>query len=164
MNSNEYLPIINGAIITDLVAIILILFKFVKTKSLIKWYRKFHILAFMADILSITLGMIIAKNIYYKIFDKYLLLYFIILVVLVQLTHDSLFGLFVYKFPKNKSQIIDIFKDYSDELSYSILFYDSSMMVLTVLISSFLVTQSFNTNMTIFLFCLYLLPYLLLSI
>ena len=164
MNSNEYLPIINGAIITDFVAIILILSKFVKTKSLIKWYRQFHILAFMADILSIALGVIIAKNIYYKIFDKYLLLYFIILVVLVQLTHDSLFGLFVYKFPKNKSQIIDIFKDYADELSFRILFYDASMMVLTVFISSFLVTQSFNTNMTIFLFCLYLLPYLLLSI
>lgn len=164
MNSNEYVSIINGAILTDLIVIILILSNYITNKSVIKWYRKFNMLAFMLDVLSIALGIIIAKNIYYKIFDKYLFIYFLILVILIQLTHDSLFGMLIYNFPKDKNQIIDVFKEYSDELSYSILFYDALMMILAVLISSFLVTKSFDTNIKLFLFCLYLSPYLLFSV
>jgi len=164
MNSNEYLSIINGAILTDLIVIILILSNYVKSKSVIKWYRKFNMLAFMLDVLSIALVVIIAKNIYHKIFDKYLFIYFLILVILIQLTHDSLFGMLIYNFPKDKNQIIDVFKEYTNELSYSILFIDALMMTSTVLISSFLVTKSFDTNIKLFLFCLYLSPYLLFSI
>ena len=40
-NINNYLPILNGAIITDLGVILLVILGYIKSKTLREWYNKY---------------------------------------------------------------------------------------------------------------------------
>jgi uncharacterized protein YacL len=91
-NIKDYLPILNGAIITDLVIIFMLEQKYIKSSTLKEWYNKFHLGAFIADVLSIVIGVLIARFIYTTLNLNWKLWLFIILVILVQLTHDLLFA------------------------------------------------------------------------
>jgi hypothetical protein len=66
--------------------------------------------------------------------------------------------------PRNKSSILDIFKDYGKEVGFTILFVDSLMMISTIIIGSFLATLNLNSIIVILIISLYILPYLLYSI
>jgi len=164
-NINNYLPILNGAILTEIIGLLLCLFKIIDNTHLNEWYRKFNITAVIADILILVIGIILARFFYYKIFTRYSLLNFIILAVIIQTIHDILFGIFIYYFPKNKSQIIDLFKKYSFGNNFKNVFIilpcDATMIVATILFASLLNKYTLNTNIILMIFSLYLFPYLL---
>ena len=82
----NYISLLNAAFITDLLVILLVLFGYIQSKTLKEWYRKFGLAAFLSDTLILVIGYLIAQFIYPFIFKKYNLLYFLGLVVLVQLT------------------------------------------------------------------------------
>jgi len=163
-NIHDYLPIVNGAIITDLVVILRVVLGQIKSKSLTSWYKKYGIAGVLADVLSITIGVIITRFIYPFIFTKYSLITFIGLAVIVQLIHDLLFAQLFYSIPRGKSEILDTFKDYATEFGPVILLADAAMIISTILIGSFLSTQSINTNIIVLLVILYLVPYFIYSI
>ena len=97
----------------------------------------------------------------HSLFSKYSLLSFLFVTVIVQITHDLLFAQFFMSVPRGRSAILDTFKDYAKESGFSVLFNDALMMICTVLIASVLAGFSLNTNILIFLFSLYLVPYFL---
>jgi hypothetical protein len=163
-NTKDYLPIITSALIVDLFVIILAVFNIIKIKSLNTWYKKFSLSAVLADVLSIVIGIIIARYLYPFIFKEYSLLKFLFLTVIVQLTHDLLFALFFNSIPRDKSSILDIFKDYVLEVGIKILLVDALMMISTIIIASYLSKYSQNGLIIIFIIMLYITPYLLYSI
>jgi len=163
-NIQDYIPIINGAIITDLIVIFLVIQKQIKSISLREWYNKYGLSGVLADVLSIVIGVLITRFIYPFIFNKFHLFLFICLAVFIQCIHDLLFAKLFYTIPKGKSQILDTFKRYADENGWQILLADALMMISTILLASLLSSFGQNSNLVMLIVVLYLIPYFLYSI
>jgi uncharacterized protein YacL len=160
----DFLPILNGAIITDLVVIFRLISGQIKSKTLKQWYNDYGLSGIIADVLSLVIGIIITIFLYKYLFSKFNIFLFAFLAVIVQLTHDLLFATLFYFIPRGKSRILDTFKDYGNEHGYVILIADALMILSTLFISSLLVSLSEKTNVIMFIVLLYLIPYFLYSI
>ena len=160
-NINDYLPLFNSVLITDLFVILLLNTSVIKSQVLRKWYSQYNLSAVIADVLIILIGLIITRAIYYYVFDSFSILKFVILAVIVQIIHDILFYIIFSNIPRGVNKMLDTFKDYANEVSYKAILADSSMMIMSCLIASYLVNKSTNTNIIVLISFLYLLPYLL---
>ena len=160
-NINDYLPLFNAVLITDLFVILLLNIKIIKSQVLRQWYLQYNLSAVIADVLIILIGLIITRAIYYYIFETFSLLKFIILAVAVQITHDILFYIFFSNIPRGVNKMIDTFKDYANDVSYKAILADSGMMIMSCLIASYLVNKNTNINIIVLISFVYLLPYLL---
>ena len=163
-NTTDYLPILNAAIIVDLIVIMMLKIGYIKSKVLQTWYNKFHLGAFMADVLSLMIGVIITRFIYTYFGLKWSIILFLCIAVLVQLCHDLLFAKLFYAIPRGINVVLDVFKDYANELGGKILVADAQMIIGTVLLASLLANKKFNTNIIIFIVISYIVPYLLFSV
>jgi hypothetical protein len=160
----DYLPLINGAITTDLIVILRVILGQIRSKTLHEWYKKYGLAGVLADVLSITIGVIIVQLIYPLIFSNFNIFIFATLAVIVQVIHDLLFAYFFNWVPRGQSEILDTFKDYAKELGPVILLADAAMMVSTVFITSLLSSFNEKINTIILIINLYLVPYFLYSI
>jgi hypothetical protein len=160
-NVNDYLPLLNSVLITDLFVILLSNIGFIQSKVLKKWYAQYNLSAVIADVFIIVLVLILTRFLYYYIFETFSLLKFIGLAVILQVIHDISFYLFVISVPRGVNRMLDTFKDYGAEASYKAIIADSCMMIMSCLLATYLVNQSTNTNMIVLIFFTYLLPYLL---
>jgi len=150
-NTNDYLPLLNGILITDLFVIMCLNMKLIKSVVLKEWYGKYNLSAVIAD----------KRAIYNYVFDTFSIIKFISLAVLVQVIHDVLFYLFFKNVPRGMNMMLDTFKDYANEMSYKAVLADSGMMILASLIASFLAGKTLNTNIIVLVVFVYLLPYFL---
>jgi len=160
-NNTNYLPLLNGVLITDLIVILLLNTRTLRSKVLNQWYLKYNLSAVMSDVFIILLAFIVTRYIYYYVFESYSLFKFIILAVAVQICHDILFYILFSNIPRGVNQMMDTFKDYANELSYKAILGDSTMMIVSAFISAYLYKQNKNTNIIVLILCLYVLPYLL---
>ena len=160
-NTNDYLPLFNSVLITDLFVILLLNIGIIKSQVLRKWYSQYNLSAVIADVLIILIGLIITRAIYYYVFDSFSIIKFIILAVIVQITHDILFYVFFSNIPKGVNKMLDTFKDYANDVSYKAILADSGMMIMASLIASYLVNKNTNTNIIVLISFVYILPYLL---
>ena len=160
-NVNDYLPLFNAVLITDLFVIFLLNIRFIKSQVLRQWYSQYNLSAVIADVLIILIVLIITRAIYYYIFDSFSIIKFIILAVTLQITHDILFYVFFRNIPRGVNKMLDTFKDYANEVSYKAILSDSGMMIMSCLIASYLVNTNTNTNIIVLISSLYFLPYLL---
>jgi len=160
-NVSDYLPLLNSVLITDLFVILLSNMGIIQSKVLKKWYATYNLSAVVADVLVILLVLILARAIYYYLFDTFSLLKFILLAVALQIIHDISFYLFIKSVPRGVNHMIDTFKDYANEVSYKAIVADSGMMIMACLIASYLVNKNTNTNTIVLITFTYLLPYLL---
>jgi hypothetical protein len=160
-NINDYLPLLNAVLITDLFVILLLNTKIIVSKVLREWYSQYNLSAVISDVLIILIGLIITRAIYYYIFKSFSILNFIILAVIVQVIHDTLFYIVFSNVPRGFNKMLDTFKDYAKEVSYRAILADSGMMIMSCLIAYYLVNINTNTNIIILIVLLYLLPYFL---
>ena len=160
-NTNDYLPLFNSVLITDLLVLGLLRTNVIKSEVLNKWYSKYNLSAVMADVLIILIVLILARFVYSCIFDTYSLPKFIMVAVGLQVVHDLLFYALFSNVPRGANQMLDTFKDYANEMSYKAVIADSGMMIMACLIASYLVGRNINTNIIVLVSFLYLLPYLL---
>ena len=160
-NINDYLPLLNAVLLTDLFVILLLNIGVISSKVLQKWYSQYNLSAVIADVLIILIVLIITRAIYYKIFNDFSILNFIILAVILQITHDILFYIFFSNIPRGVNKMLDTFKDYANEMSYKAIIADSGMMIMSSLIAFYFVNQNINTNIIVLVSSLYVLPYLL---
>ena len=160
-NINDYLPLLNAVLITDLFVILLLNIRIIKSQVLRQWYLQYNLSAVIADVLIILIGLIITRAIYYYVFESFSILKFIILAVAVQVTHDVLFYIFFSNIPRGINKMLDTFKDYANDVSYKAILADSGMMIMSCLIASYLVNKNTNINIIVLISFLYLLPYLL---
>ena len=160
-NINDYLPLFNAVLITDLFVILLLNTNVFKSRVLNNWYSQYNLSAVIADVLIILIVLIITRAIYYYIFNNFSLLKFIIIAIIVQIIHDILFYIFFNNIPRGVNKMLDTFKDYAIEVSYKAILADSGMIIMSCLIGSYLVNKNTNTNIVVLISSLYLLPYLL---
>ena len=158
-NVNDYLPLFIAALITDMIGIYLLNTNHIKSNVLQLWYKKYNLSAVIADVLSIFIGIIITRYLYFKIFSEFKIEKFILLAIIVQLTHDTLFYLFFSNVPKGYNQMLDTFKDYAVEVKLNALRADALMMISTIIIGSLLANNNLNFNIIILSILMYLLPY-----
>ena len=163
-NTNDYLPLFNAVLITDLFVIFLLNVKIIKSNVLRKWYYQYNLSAVIADVLILVIGIIITQFIYPYLFSSYSLGLFIIIAVIVQICHDLSFAYLFNMVPRGKSRILDTFKDYAKEKGLNILLADALMIISTVLIATYLSTLSTNSNIITLILDVYCIPYLLYSI
>jgi len=154
------LSLLNAALLTDLI-VILLSFSILETPALTLWYKEFGIGAVISDVLILVIGVLITHFIYPYLFSSYNLIYFIYLALLVQLTHDLLFGFFVNRYQGN-SPIFRVFKQYVKEIGARILLVDAVMIVSTVLLQKIFSMSSHNHVWTVVL--VYIVPYLVFSV
>jgi hypothetical protein len=162
-NIKDYLPLLNAVIITDLLFIVFLTFGLINSKVLKLWYDKYTILAVIADVLIIMIGILITNKVYYYIFKDFSLIKFIILAVILQIIHDILFYILITIIPRGKNKMIDTFKDYAKEVSFFAIIGDSLMIISACLIFYYLLNLDINTNIIILIVSLYIMPYLLYS-
>jgi uncharacterized protein YacL len=161
-NTTQYLSILNGALITDLLFMFFLIFGVFHTKVLEQWYAKYTIAAAMEDTLILVIGVVIARFLYQPIFgSSFSIVKFTLLAVCIQVIHDLLFYVFFSLIPKGSNQMMDTFKAYGKEVSFYAIVADSCMMASTCLLSSLLASWSTNSNIVLLIFVLYLFPYTL---
>lgn len=99
------------------------------------WYDKFGLLAYIMDVSSMVIGFVLAQFVSTLIGGSPNLLFFLIVVVAVQLTHDILFAVAVVPFiPEGENDIMDLMKSYTTmKGSWGVLVVDAIYMILTAL-------------------------------
>lgn len=159
---SDYLPIFTAALIDDLVVIFGTFNGFINSSTLKMWYKKYHIMALIADVLISVIGITLARFFYYYIFSTFNLAYFTELAVVIQIFHDLLFYAIFQNTPVGHNAMLDFFKSYAREVGVNAILGDSTMIIATCIIASAL-SKSLSTNMQICLliFVSYLVPYFL---
>ena len=163
-NWNDYLPILNAVIITDIIIILLMLFNIIKSETLRDWYKKLNLSAVICDVLIIFIVIVITRFLYSYVFDIFSLWKFILLSVIVQIIHDLSFYKLVISIPKGKSLIIDLFKNYGNENGFYAIFFDSLMMISSCLFATLFSSFGININLIILVLTVYIVPYLIYSL
>ena len=160
-NIDDYLPILTAILIVDMIVMILSISNIISSNYLKVWYQKFFLSAVLADVLVLFIVVIFARAIYYYIFDTFSITNFIIVMLALQITHDILFYIIFSAIPRGTNKMIDVFKDYANEVSYGAIIGDSIMIIAIGLIASYLANFEENTNIIILIVFLYLLQFIL---
>ena len=157
-NINDYLPILNGCINTDLTALFLLDIGIIHSKFLDKWYENYKLSASILDTLILFIVIIITRFIYKYIFTDFSIWSFIGLAICVQIIHDILFYLFTLHF---HNRFLSFFKGYAKNSGIRAFFGDAVMITFACLYSSSFATMNTNMNIIFLIISFYLLPFLL---
>ena len=161
-NLNDYLPIINGAVLSDIIIIFILYYTpFFNSKYLMKWYETYRLSGIIADVFIIIIGFVITRYIYSRLNLEWNPLKFLLLYLIVQITHDFLFYLFFNSVPRGLNRMLDLFKDYAIEVSYKAILGDSFMIIIAVIAAMIFAKFSLNTNIIILVVLIYLIPFVL---
>ena len=106
-----------------------------------EWYKTFTIGAYTMDVLSIVIGTYIATSLTNDVYKQ------LLFVIIVGLIHDISFGVFLSK-TNVKSTVLDLFRNYANELGTTILIVDAFMLVSTILLAHFLKSNLSITNIS----------------
>jgi hypothetical protein len=160
------IPLLFFSILTvDVIVLFLTRYYGIGGKSLNKWYDAFGIAAVLADVLVILLGFFIARWIYSTWLQPrfgWNAIYFVLLLVGVQVVHDLLFYFAVIRpLPKGHNEMMDVFKEYADENGGAIISADATMMIGSAIIAMLMKAQPAAISSSFFTLVSYALPYIL---
>ena len=162
---SDVLFIFFGILTVDVTVLFLARYYKVGGKFLNEWYDQFNILAVLADVMIIFIGFLITRYIYTQfLFQKFEwnVVYFMILLITVQLLHDIFFYFCVIKpIPVGQNEMMDVFKSYANDLGANILGGDAMLMVgsaLVAMLYKYMPTHAFVAASSVFV---YALPYIL---
>ena len=144
MKNHTIITLVVAAIIVDTIVGYIVLFNKKSGKTIRQWYRLFTIGAYAMDILSITVGALLATLLTSSYYMQ------LIIVVIIGLIHDTSFALFLNSVNIKSSKVLDFFKNYAKENGKIILFYDALMLVSTLILSNYLL-NNLSYNNIIFL-------------
>lgn len=162
---NDWFYLIPAVIVVDCIVLFLAKYPgqdpYFQVRSLNEWYSRFGMVAVISDVMSILIGIMVARYIYtYLKLDG--MLSFLAVLVAFQLFHDIFFYLFVIlPLPTGHNQMIDVFKKYSQENGFKILFADMAMMISSVLLGSFFKSIPTHYTVSSLFLTLYALSYIL---
>ena len=161
----EYIPIITSNIYADLLIILITFTSILGTskswKILEKWYKSYRLSAMLADILIGVIYILITRYLVYILKLKPDLFMFGVYAVIIQLIFDFLFYLFFNNLPNGTNDMLDFFKEWAKYAKLDALWGDSCLVIFAVIVSAYLNTLSFDTNIFLLLLSLYLTPYII---
>ena len=157
--TEDYLPIINGAINADIIIIFLVFHGVFSSYYIKKWYKTFQLSACIMDISILIIGIIITRFLYKYIFSDYSLFKFTSLAVVVQVCHDLLFYAFFKNMPSGYNYVFDFFKKYANEVGAGAIIGDSFTMILACLLSSHFASFGLNFNVIMLVTSIYFITF-----
>lgn len=155
--------ILLGILLVDVIVILLSRhFPEFLGRNLNIWYDKFGLNAVLADVLIIAIGFAIARYVYtWYIKPKigWNPLWFVGLLLVIQLIHDILFYVgVILPIPRGMNAMMDVFKDYS-KAGGKILAGDAGMMVGSAIFAMWLKAAPPDISASVGLLTAYTLPY-----
>jgi len=165
-NIYDWVYIVVAVLIVETIVICLVrYFPDVFGKALNVWYNRFKLSAVLADVLIILIGFGISRYAYtefiYPTYD-WNPLYFGITTVITQLIHDVGFYFGVIRpIPQGQNAMMDVFKDYSNEVGGKILFGDSMMVIGSTILAMILKGSQPHVVASVALITAYVIPYIL---
>ena len=157
---NNIPHILVGTLVADLVAVLLAKHTDLLGHTLKRWYDEFQLSAVIADVLIIVLGILIAQVVYTEFFQGSHPLVFLLLVVVIQVIHDSLFYMgVILPVPVGQNRIIDMFKQYAREGSANIIVGDAVLMVGSTMIAAASLKLSNPLFAFLGILAVYVVPY-----
>lgn len=156
----EYLPVITSNIFADILIIFITFSGLIFTSNpLVHWYKKYRLAATIADTVIGILYILLARYLVHVYNIKTDLFTFTVFAVLVQMIMDLLFFLFFTSVPRGANDMLDLFKDYAKDVGFNGVLGDSILIVVGVLLSAFLKSQTLDFNIGALLTSIYLMPY-----
>ena len=162
---SDVLFIFFGILTVDVTVLFLARFYKVGGRFLNEWYDQFNVLAVLADVMIIFIGFLITRYIYTQfLFQKFEwnVIYFMLLLIVVQLLHDIFFYFCVIKpIPVGQNEMMDVFKSYANDLGAVILGGDAMLMIGSALVAMFYKYMPTHVFVSVSSIFVYALPYIL---
>lgn len=112
-NPKIYLPIFTSAALVDTLGLFVWRYTSLPASPINKWYDTFGITAYMIDVLSIMLGVVLTQMATYAVGGSWSPLFFCAISVVIQMIHDVFFGVVVVpNFPRGHNSVMDLMKEY----------------------------------------------------
>jgi hypothetical protein len=160
--TGDYVALLNGALCVEIVVIFLTLRKIiVHSKFLTIWYHRYGLLAVLADVLIVIIGLLITRYVYKFFFKAFDITRFIAVALGVQVIHDVTFYAFFTAVPRGTNGMLDLFKDYAKEMGAFAVLGDSFIILFSCLMASYFAALSLNTNIVLLVIFVYMIPYVL---
>lgn len=168
--TGDYLPILNGIILVDIILMILVFRKIIKPRIIYKWYKNYKLYGSLVDITTIFLVILSTRYVYslWKSrhnsygFD-YSLGIFMIIAIFCQIGYDVTLYHIIQSIPVGANQMIDMFRRYTKESTLFVFTLDCSFVLLSILFASILNNFSMNINIIILISLLNMLPFIVFS-
>jgi hypothetical protein len=120
------------------------------------------LVAYMVDVASMVVGILIAQHVYPLVTRSWNLVLFALVAVAVQQAHDILFSKFIMSTTGETNDVFAILREYATQpRAWTILIADAIYMLLTVLIASALYAQKTWVSFHVLMLTLYVTGYAL---
>ena len=162
-NTNLYLPILTASSIVDTAGLFVWRYTSKPDAPINKWYDRFGLSAYTADVLSIALGVVLTQLATTWIGGAWSPAFFCGIAVVIQMAHDLFFGnVVVPLIPKGHNSIMDLMKEYVKiKNPGGILIVDAIYMIVASLLTmSFASLPPFYSWFSL-LWCIYITMYVL---
>ena len=135
-NPAFFLPILAASSLVDTAGLFVWKYTSPAGSPIQKWYNVFGLTAYIIDVCSIMIGVVLTQLVASVIGGAWNPVFFCILAVTIQMTHDLFFGKVVVPFiPEGHNAVMDLMKEYVKiKNPGGILIVDAIYMILTSLI------------------------------
>lgn len=158
-----YLPILTASSLVDTAGLFVWRYTSKPDAPINKWYDRFGLSAYTADVLSIALGVVLTQIVTSWIGGAWNPWFFCLVAVAVQMAHDLFFGnVVVPLIPKGHNSVMDLMKEYVKiKNPGGILIVDAIYMIVASLLTMSLASASPFVSWFSLLWCLYITMYVL---
>ena len=162
-NTALYLPILTASSIVDTAGLFVWRYTSKPDAPINKWYDKFGLSAYTADVLSIALGVVLTQLLTTWIGGAWSPTFFCGIAVVVQMAHDLLFGnVIVPLVPKGHNTIMDLMKEYVKiDFPAGILIVDAIYMIAASLLTMLFASVPVSYSWFSLLWSIYITMYVL---
>lgn len=162
-NTNLYLPILTASSIVDTAGLFVWRYTSKPNSPINKWYDRFGVSAYTADVLSIVLGVVLTQLATTYVGGAWNPWFFCFIAVVIQMAHDVFFGnLIVPLIPKGHNSVMDLMKEYVKiKNPGGILLVDAIYMILASLLTMGFASLPSFYSWFILLWCIYITMYVL---
>jgi hypothetical protein len=160
---NLYLQILTASSIVDTAGLFVWRYTSKPDSPINKWYDRFGLSAYTADVLSIAIGVVLTQIVTSWIGGTWSPAFFCGVAVLIQMAHDLFFGnIVVPMMPKGHNTIMDLMKEYVKiKNPGGILLVDAIYMIAASLLTMLFASAPASYSWFSFLWCIYITMYVL---
>jgi hypothetical protein len=132
-----------------------------KEAAISKWYDKFGLVAYMLDVTSIVIGVLLAQTAYGFVSRTWNPALFCAVAIVIQQVHDLAFSQLLVP-NVHKNQVFEVLQSYvSNSESWKVLVVDAVYMVLASLLTMYLAGQKTWVSASLLITTLYITGYAL---
>jgi hypothetical protein len=161
-NPRFWLPIAAASAVVDTAGLFVWRYTSAPSSPINKWYDRFGLAAYGADILSIMIGVILTQLATSWWGGAWSPLLFCAAAVAIQMTHDVGFAALVRAFPRGHNSIMDLMKEYVNiDFAQGILIVDGIYMIIASLLTMLLSSVNPGVSWITLILTLYTTMYIL---